>query len=148
MYLPSAPGDYDINISFGGQPIPGSPFRVPIKAPVDPSKVKCSGPGLGSGVRAQVPQTFTVDTSKAGVAPLQVQLVGPTVDINCEDSEDGTCKVTYCPTEPGNYIINIKFADQHVPGKPHHRCSMEVALPNAVPVSKDGSDITNLCSQP
>lgn len=38
------------------------------------------------------------------------------MDINCEDMEDGTCKVTYCPTEPGNYIINIKFADKHVPG--------------------------------
>lgn len=45
---------------------------------VDPSKVKCSGPGLGNGVRAQVPQTFTVDTSKAGVAPLEVLLYGPT----------------------------------------------------------------------
>lgn len=39
------------------------------------------------------------------------------MDINCEDMEDGTCKVTYCPTEPGNYIINIKFADKHVPGE-------------------------------
>lgn len=38
------------------------------------------------------------------------------MDINCEDVEDGTCKVTYCPTEPGSYIINIKFAEQHVPG--------------------------------
>lgn len=39
------------------------------------------------------------------------------MDINCEDMEDGTCKVTYCPTEPGTYIINIKFADKHVPGE-------------------------------
>lgn len=39
------------------------------------------------------------------------------MDINTEDLEDGTCRVTYCPTEPGNYIINIKFADQHVPGE-------------------------------
>ena len=45
---------------------------------MDPSKVRCSGPGLGSGVRANVPQTFTVDSSKAGVAPLEVQLYGPT----------------------------------------------------------------------
>lgn len=44
---------------------------------VDPSKVRCSGPGLGSGVRVHVPQTFTVDSSKAGVAPLEVQLYGP-----------------------------------------------------------------------
>ncbi|CAN0019969.1 unnamed protein product [Bubo scandiacus] len=48
---------------------------------------------------------------------LGLSIEGPSkVDINCEDVEDGTCKVTYCPTEPGNYIINIKFADKHVPG--------------------------------
>lgn len=46
-----------------------------------------------------------------------MSIEGPSkVDINCEDVEDGTCKVTYCPTEPGSYIINIKFAEQHVPG--------------------------------
>ena len=56
----------------------GSPFRVPVRELVDPSKVRCSGPGLGSGVRAHVLQTFTVDSSKAGVAPLEVQLYGPT----------------------------------------------------------------------
>lgn len=49
---------------------------------MDPSKVKCSGPGLGSGVRAHVPQTFTVDCSKAGLAPLEVLLYGPTGEKN------------------------------------------------------------------
>lgn len=53
----------------------------------------------------------------AGYGGLSLSIEGPSkVDINTEDLEDGTCKVTYCPTEPGNYIINIKFADQHVPG--------------------------------
>ncbi len=52
-----------------------------------------------------------------GYGGLGLSIEGPSkVDINCSDVEDGTCKVTYCPTEPGNYIINIKFADQHVPG--------------------------------
>lgn len=51
---------------------------MPVRELVDPSKVKCTGPGLGSGVRAHVPQTFTVDCSRAGVAPLEVQLYGPT----------------------------------------------------------------------
>lgn len=76
-YIPFTPGDYDVNINYGGHPIPGSPFRVPVKDPVDPSKVKCSGPGLGAGVRAHVPQTFTVDSTKAGQAPLDVKLYGP-----------------------------------------------------------------------
>uniref|UniRef100_A0A8B9K1B8 Filamin C, gamma b (actin binding protein 280) n=1 Tax=Astyanax mexicanus TaxID=7994 RepID=A0A8B9K1B8_ASTMX len=66
-YIPFTPGDYDVNITFGGLPIPGSPFRVPVRELVDPSKVRCSGPGLGNGVRAHVPQTLTVDCSKAGL---------------------------------------------------------------------------------
>lgn len=76
-YVPFTPGDYDVNINYGGHPIPGSPFRVPVRDPVDPSKVKCSGPGLGKGVRAHIPQTFTVDCTQAGQAPLDVKLYGP-----------------------------------------------------------------------
>lgn len=57
--------------------LPGSPFRVPVKDVVDPSKVKIAGPGLGSGVRARILQSFTVDSSKAGLAPLEVRVVGP-----------------------------------------------------------------------
>lgn len=65
--------------------VAGSAFRVPVQELVDPSKVSCFGPGLGSGVRAQVPQTFTVDSSRAGVAPLEVQLFGP-----AGENPDGT----------------------------------------------------------
>lgn len=47
-----------------------------------------------------------------------MSIEGPSkVDINCEDVEDGTCRVTYCPTEPGSYTVNIKFAEKHIPGK-------------------------------
>ncbi|PNI80052.1 FLNB isoform 12, partial [Pan troglodytes] len=41
---------------------------------------------------------------------------GPSkVDIQTEDLEDGTCKVSYFPTVPGVYIVSTKFADEHVP---------------------------------
>lgn len=93
-YIPFTPGDYDVNITYGGHPIPGSPFRVPVKDPVDPSKVKCSGPGLGAGVRAHVPQTFTVDCTQAGQAPLDVKLYGPTG----EKIEPNGPKTKTCPT--------------------------------------------------
>lgn len=51
---------------------------MPVSDVVDASRVSCGGPGLTPGhVRANVPQTFTVDTSKAGVAPLDVKVQGP-----------------------------------------------------------------------
>ncbi|XP_061106615.1 filamin-C isoform X3 [Conger conger] len=120
-YIPFTPGDYDVNITFGGLAIPGSPFRVPVRELVDPSKVKCSGPGLGSGVRAHVPQTFTVDSSKAGLAPLEVQLLGPTgvaEPLSINDNGDGTHTVNYTPAKDGPYTVSVKYADQEVPRSP------------------------------
>ena len=55
-----------------------------------------------------------------GYGGLSLSIEGPSkADIECHDNEDGTCRVTYKPTEPGTYIINIKFADEHVPGTVH-----------------------------
>uniref|UniRef100_A0A8B9NMS2 Filamin C n=1 Tax=Accipiter nisus TaxID=211598 RepID=A0A8B9NMS2_9AVES len=120
-YIPFTPGDYDVNITFGGHPIPGSPFRVPVKDVVDPSKVKCSGPGLGPSVRARVPQTFTVDCSAAGLAPLEVTLLGPSglaEPVEVRDNGDGTHKVNYTPATDGPYTVAVKYADQEVPRSP------------------------------
>ncbi|XP_034984429.1 filamin-C isoform X2 [Zootoca vivipara] len=120
-YIPFTPGDYDVNITFGGRPIPGSPFRVPVKDVVDPSKVKCSGPGLGAGVRARVPQTFTVDCSKAGLAPLEVKVLGPTgvaEPTEVRDNGDGTHTVKYTPATDGPYTVAVKYAGQEVPRSP------------------------------
>ncbi|XP_065146018.1 filamin-C isoform X1 [Paramisgurnus dabryanus] len=120
-YIPFTPGEYDVNITFGGLHIPGSPFRVPVRELVDPSMVKCSGPGLGSGVRAHVPQTFTVDCSKAGLAPLEVLLYGPTgmvEPVNITDNGDGTHTVIYTPAKDGPYSVCVKYAEQEVPRSP------------------------------
>ncbi|XP_030622681.1 filamin-C-like isoform X2 [Chanos chanos] len=120
-YVPLTPGDYDVNITYGGHPIPGSPFRVPVRDVVDVSKVKCSGPGLGDGVRAHVPQTFTVDCTKAGQAPLDVKVYGPTGDsepVAVKNNGDGTHTVNYTPAQEGPYTVSVKYADQEVPRSP------------------------------
>ena len=52
-----------------------------------------------------------------GYGGLSLSIEGPSkADIECHDNEDGSCLVTYKPTEPGVYIVNVKFADKHVPG--------------------------------
>lgn len=62
-------------------------------------------------------QLFSASHPGLGYGGLALSIEGPSkVDINCEDMEDRTCKVTYCPTEPGNYNVNIKFAEKHIPG--------------------------------
>nr|XP_035927602.1 filamin-B isoform X5 [Halichoerus grypus] len=120
-YIPFAPGDYDVNITYGGAHIPGSPFRVPVKDVVDPSKVKVAGPGLGSGVRARILQSFTVDSSKAGLAPLEVRVLGPrglVEPVNIVENGDGTHTVTYTPSQEGPYMVSVKYADEEIPRSP------------------------------
>lgn len=53
-----------------------------------------------------------------GYGGLSLSIEGPSkADIDCKDRPDGTCGVSYKPTQPGTYVIAIKFADEHVPGK-------------------------------
>ncbi|XP_039366537.1 filamin-A isoform X1 [Mauremys reevesii] len=119
-FVPKEVGEHLVNIKRNGQHIPNSPITVTISQSEigDASRVRVSGPGLSEG-RTFEPAEFLIDTRDAGYGGLSLSIEGPSkVDINTEDLEDGTCRVTYCPTEPGNYIISIKFADQHVPGSP------------------------------
>ncbi|XP_026077533.1 filamin-B-like isoform X2 [Carassius auratus] len=120
-YTPYVPGLYDVNITYGGQHISGSPFKVPVKDVVDSRKVKISGPGVGSGVRANIPQSFTVDCSKAGVAPLSVAVTGPkgrAESAEVTDNGDGTHTVSYTPSVEGSYSVAVKYADEEVPHSP------------------------------
>lgn len=55
----------------------GSPFKVPVDYTVDTGLVRAYGSGLDSNnVREGVPATFKVDGSKAGRAPLSVDILG------------------------------------------------------------------------
>ncbi|XP_033939809.1 filamin-B isoform X1 [Pseudochaenichthys georgianus] len=120
-YVPYTPGLYDVNITYGGEHIPGSPFKVPVKDVVDSSKVKVSGPGVGSGVRANIPQSFTVDCRKAGMAPLAVAVSAPkglAEPVEVTDNGDGTHLVSYTPSVEGPYSVAVKYAEEDIPRSP------------------------------
>ena len=48
-----------------------------------------------------------------------IAVEGPSeAEITCHDNKDGTCTVDYIPTEEGDYDVNVKFGDEHIPGSP------------------------------
>lgn len=50
---------------------------------------------------------------------LSLAVEGPSkAEIVCQDNDDGTCTVTYLPTEPGLYNVVVKFDDDHIVGSP------------------------------
>ncbi|XP_070558726.1 filamin-A-like isoform X10 [Ptychodera flava] len=123
-YWPTKPGDYEVQIKFADQHIPGSPFHAAVKDVVDHTKVKASGPGLErAGVRAGAPATFTVDATKAGVAPLDVTVIpekGPKEKPLIKDNGDGTFECTYMPQTEGKCDVEVKYADKQIPQSPFH----------------------------
>nr|CAD7457190.1 unnamed protein product [Timema tahoe] len=56
---------------------------------------------------------------RAGTGGLGLSIEGPSeAKMTCKDNRDGSCSVEYIPTEPGEYDVSIRFADQHIPGSP------------------------------
>ncbi|UYV73976.1 cher [Cordylochernes scorpioides] len=119
-FTPREGGEHLVNVKRMGQHINGSPFKINVadREIGDATKVRVTGKGLKEGV-THVDNEIKVNAKDAGFGGLSMSIEGPSkADIHCSDNQDGTLNITYKPTEPGYYIMNLKFADNHVPGSP------------------------------
>lgn len=74
---------------------------------------------------------LNVRNLRSGYGGLSVVLEGPhRSDIECYEAKDRKYTIHYSPHEPGIYILNIRFADEHVPGEHtfEHFCMHSRAL--------------------
>ena len=88
-YTPTEEGVHDVDVKYGGKPIPGSPFKARVLPPTDPTRCKAYGPGLERAV-VDEPAEFTVETRGAGEGGLSLAIEGPSeAKLNCTDNGDG-----------------------------------------------------------
>ena len=120
-YEPKDVGEYEVKVNYNGKPAGDSPFKVnvaPGASVPKPSEVRAYGPGLEKSTPQETAE-FTVDASNAGVGDIGLAISGPAeVAVECTDNGDGTFHCTYVAPRPGVYNIDIKFADEDVPGSP------------------------------
>ncbi|XP_054724113.1 filamin-A-like [Uloborus diversus] len=119
-FTPREPGEHLVNVKRQGTHVQGSPFKINVLEGEigDASKVKVLGNAIKEG-KTHTANAFTIDTKEAGFGGISLSVEGPSkADIQYKDNGDGTLTASYQPTEPGYYIINLKFADHHVPGSP------------------------------
>lgn len=119
-FTPREIGEHVVSVKKMGKHITNSPFKINVceREVGDAKKVLVNGAALKDG-KTHTDNTFTVDTRNAGYGGLSLSIEGPSkAEIQCTDKEDGTLAISYKPTEPGYYIVNLKFADHHVTGSP------------------------------
>ena len=119
-FLPRETGVHTVSLKNKGIHIPGSPFQFTVGPIVGggPEKVRAVGSGLERGeVNKSCP--FTIITREAGAGGLSLGIEGPSkAVIDFQDRRDGTSDVSYVVTEPGEYLVTVKFNDQHIPDSP------------------------------
>ena len=107
-------GTYDLHITCGGVPIPGSPVEFHVS---DPSKCWVVNPEVLSTGSWQCGQQVLVrvSTALAGKGTLVGQVHGPSHSVVCETvmEEEGNQLVCFTPTETGEHTIDFLFNGTH-----------------------------------
>lgn len=101
----------------GSRPIPVQPNFVS-----DASEVRCTGPGLDRPALNKQ-NSFSVDCSHGGNNVLFVGIFGPETpcdEVYVKHQGDRQYGVSYRLTDPGQYILYVKWGEDHVPGSPFH----------------------------
>ncbi len=118
---PQEAGKHDLEIRYCGQHVPGSPFMLEVKVPLDASKVRVTGPGLRHGVLATFQSMFTVETTDVGMGELDVQVWGPAGAAHVDITEKPESRMIVCSYEtltPGKHVICIMWSGKDILGSP------------------------------
>ncbi len=117
------PGEYQLILKWGTDEVPTSPYTITVTGEgrtVRPELCTASGDGISTG-KVGEPVTFMVDIpDEAGPGTLGVSVSGPhpPKPIDIINHPDSTMEITYHPIAPGDYKIEVLWADQHISGSP------------------------------
>ena len=103
-------GSYEIHITYGGDPIPGSPIQLDVN---DPTKCWVVNPEVFSTSSWQCGQQVLVrvSTTQAGKGKVIGKVHGPSHNVETEtvEEEEGNQLVCFTPTETGQHTIDFFF---------------------------------------
>ena len=88
----------------------------------DGSAVSCHGPGIDRPILGKQ-NSFSVDCSQAGNNVLFVGIYGPEKpcdEVYVKHQGERRYGVSYKLTDPGQYILYVKWGDEHAKGSPFH----------------------------
>jgi filamin len=140
-WVPSEVGTYTVHVSFAGNSVPGSPFRVKC---YDPKKVHVTPPTAEGAVRKLTKfvskfnnnfsafscfifQYILVDASRAGEGNLEISVnySGRNIPNQVNPIGNSRFEVQFTPQEATVHYCNILFNGEPVPGK---QCYIDITI--------------------
>ena len=141
------PGEYQLILRWGQDEVPSSPYTVNITGEgreSHPELCTASGEGISTGKVGDAVSFRVHIPDEAGPGSLGVSVSGPhpPKPINIVNNEDGTMDVTYHPIAPGDYKIEVQWANQHISGSPFTATVSGEAVRNSKQVFATGDILT------
>ncbi|ESN92240.1 hypothetical protein HELRODRAFT_181576 [Helobdella robusta] len=115
-YIPKVRGTYNVEVTFAGQHVDESPYRVEIKDDVDISKIKFFDLDNLQVKKGQTSK-FKVDTKSCGRSDLKAVITdihGSSRDLAITSLAPGLFEVVFAPSEEGLYCIDVYYGGQKV----------------------------------
>ncbi|XDV45848.1 hypothetical protein PO909_013870 [Leuciscus waleckii] len=110
---PSEEGLHQLLIKSTGNDLPVLPLQYYANSCANRSTM-AYGCGLMYGI-ANETATFTICQEDSASSDLDITIEGPSeADVRCLDNADGTCTVSYLPTEPGDYEIQVQHNEMPI----------------------------------
>lgn len=113
------PDDYRFEVFYGGQPISGSPFLLPVVTPPNPSAVICGDPIIP--LSPNRPIEMAVDATMAGTGGLTHSVVGSVagpVRVDSTMVAPSVYNVFFVPPMDDEYSLELLWAKESVRGSP------------------------------
>lgn len=119
-FQPKRKGAYKVEVSQDGKAVKDSPFAINVNDQHVCSATKAKVHGAVSEATANVWNEVHIDISQAGYGSLAFSIEGShRSDMELETTSETVYLLKFKPHEPGVYLLNIKFGDEHVVGSPH-----------------------------
>uniref|UniRef100_S4RG46 Filamin C n=1 Tax=Petromyzon marinus TaxID=7757 RepID=S4RG46_PETMA len=136
-YLPDVAGRYSVAVGYGTDEVPGSPFPVhafatgdaskcflAVRVPPSPLPGVTTDGGPGPAIQIGEPTLVLVNAKEAGRGKVTCRVLTPEqleLDVDVvENAADGTFSIVFTATQPGPYVIAVRFGGQLIPNSPFH----------------------------
>ena len=114
-YLPLAPGEYRIEVTWGNILIKDSPFTSVVTGDAvrNPKAVNATGNILTSPMLCgQLGTLSIIPGDGAGAGPLRAKMEGPSkADLHLTSTPEGSFEASFCPKDPGNYKLYLMWGE-------------------------------------